>query len=44
MQNLYFPESAELEQRKTTCIAAYTPLYLRLPEDGVSAPKHEAVI
>ena len=23
---------------------AYTPLYLRLPEDGISAPKHVAVI
>jgi hypothetical protein len=34
MKNLHIPESAELEQRKTIDIGAYTPLYLRLAEDG----------
>jgi len=44
MKNLDIPESAELKQRKTIGIGAYTPLYLRHAEDGVSAPKHVAVI
>jgi hypothetical protein len=44
MKNLDIPESADLEQRETIGIGAYTPLYLRLPKDGASAPKHVAVI